>query len=520
MATSSMLYNPLPITRSNKKRSLSIARAQKEAVLYPPHTSSSTQAIRLAASLSNLLHLHVEAPPGTEDLRFSKGVTSHDIEEKYSAPTKSPKEVISSKWREMHGSSDWKDLLDPLHPWLRREIIKYGELAQATYDAFDFDSFSEYCGSCRYNKHKLFDELGLKQNGYKVTEYIYAMSHMEIPRWLERSRLADTWSKDSNWIGYIACSDDEETRRIGRRDILVAWRGTVAPSEWYEDFQRKLEPIGHGDDHHARVEHGFLSIYTSKSKSTRYNKSSASEQVMSEIRKLVDLYRDRGEEVSLTITGHSLGGALALLNAHEASSTIPNLPVSVISFGAPRVGNGAFRDELHQKGVKTLRVVVKQDMVPKMPGLVFNEGLERFDEHITGALEWVYTHVGAELKLDVQSSPYLKHGLNFLGFHMTETYLHLVDGFLSTRSNFRVDAKRDVALVNKACDMLVDELRVPHSWYQLANKGLVCNEYGKWVKPRRDPEDIPSPIEGAQKHSLNIEEAQKGRERLVHLQSL
>ncbi|KAI3439148.1 Lipase_3 domain-containing protein, partial [Psidium guajava] len=412
----------------------------------------------------------------------------------------SPKEVISNEWREIHGMSDWENLLDPLHPWLRGEIIKYGEFAQATYDAFDFDSFSEYCGSCRYNKRKLFRELGLSQNGYEVTEYIYAMSHVEIPRWLERSRLADTWSKDSNWIGYVAHSDDEETRRIGRRDILVAWRGTVAPSEWYEDFQRKLEPIGHKDEHHARVEQGFLSIYTSKSESTRYNKSSASEQAMSEIRNLVNHYRDRGEEVSLTITGHSLGGALALLNAHEASSEIPNLPISVITFGAPRVGNSAFRDELRRNGVKTLRVVVKQDMVPKMPGLVLNEKLERLDEHITGALEWVYTHVGAELKLDVQSSPYLKHGFNLLGFHMMETYLHLVDGFLSTRSNFRVDAKRDVALVNKACDMLVDELRVPPSWHQLAHKGLVCNEYGRWVKPRRDPEDIPSPIGDGHKH--------------------
>ena len=24
-------------------------------------------------------------------------------------------------------------------------------------------------------------------------------------------------------------------------------------------------------------------------------------------------------------------------------------------------------------------------------------------------------------------------------------------------------------------------------------KGLACNAHGRWVKPRRDPEDIPSP---------------------------
>jgi len=158
-------------------------------------------------------------------------------------------------------------------------------------------------------------------------------------------------------------------------------------------------------------------------------------------------------------------------------------------------------------GVKTLRVVVKQDVVPKMPGLVLNEGLQKFEE-ITGTLEWVYTHVGAELKVDVGSSPYLKkHGFNFLGFHSLETYLHLVDGYLNKEISFRSNARRDFALVNKACDMLVEDLRIPHCWYQLEHKGLVCNHHGRWVKPIREPEDIPSPTREAeaQAHALQVE---------------
>lgn len=443
---------------------------------------------RLAESISHVLHLHIDPPSRTNHQNFNLDNILSDNEEKHSTPTiLSPRENISQKWHEIQGCSDWEDLLDPLHPWLRTEIVKYGEFAQATYDAFDYDSFSEYCGSCRYNYKKLFSKLGLTRNGYNVTRYIYAMSHIELPRWLERSHLTDTWSKDSNWMGYVAISDDGETHRIGRRDIVVTWRGTVAACEWYEDFQRKLDPIGHED---AKVEHGFLSIYTSKNDATRYNKSSASEQVMKEVTQLVQFYKEKGEEVSLTITGHSLGGALALLNAYEVAKTIQDLPISVISFGAPRVGNIAFKEELHQMGVKTLRVVVKQDWVPRMPGLVFNERLKKFDELM--GLEWVYTHVGTELKLDVHSSPYLKGGVNLLGFHSLETYLHLVDGYLSNKVAFRSEARRDVALVNKSCDMLVEELRIPHCWYQLANKGLVCNAHGRWVKPKREPDDIPS----------------------------
>ncbi|XP_057492934.1 phospholipase A1-Igamma1, chloroplastic [Actinidia eriantha] len=464
--------------------------------IHDSHSKPKKSSRSAVESLSHLLHLRMETPEQKLIVQQSNWNLQFDHEEKHNTPAMSPREDVSHKWREIHGSQDWESLLNPLHPWLRREIVKYGEFAQATYDAFDFDSFSEYCGSCRYRENRLFEKLGISKHGYKVSKYIYAMSHMDVPQWLERSRIAETWSKDSNWMGFVAVSGDEESNRIGRRDVVVAWRGTVAPSEWYEDVQRKLEPIGHGE---AKVERGFLSMYTSKSEATRYNKSSASEQVMEEVKRLVEIYKGRGEEVSLTITGHSLGGALALLNAYEAANTIPNLPISVISFGAPRVGNIAFRDELHQIGVKILRVVLKQDVVPRMPGIVFNESLQKFDDFI-GTLEWVYAHVGAELRLDAGSSPYLKRRLNLLGFHMLETYLHVVDGFLSTSSTYRSNARRDVALVNKCCDMLVDELRIPPCWYQMENKGLVCNAHGRWVKPRRDPEDIPSPTRDQEVH--------------------
>ncbi|RXH98922.1 hypothetical protein DVH24_011247 [Malus domestica] len=365
-----LLYTHLPATQAaahGTRFSLIQASHHQEAVLDHPHqTRTSNKANRLAESLANLLHLDIDTPQRTNIHPANWNMIT---EENHSTPTTSPKDIISEKWREIHGSNDWEGLLDPLHPWLRREIVKYGEFAQATYDAFDFDSFSEYCGSCRYNKSKLFDVLGLDKNGYNVSKYIYAMSHIDMPQWLERSHLADTWSKHSNWMG---------------------------------------------------------------------------------------------------------------------------------------VGNIAFKEELHQMGVKTLRIVVKQDMVPKIPGLVLNESLQKFDD-FTGTLDWVYTHVGAELKLEIGSSPYLKRGgFNLTGFHSLETYLHLVDGFLSTETTFRTNARRDITLVNKGCDMLVDDLRILQCWYQLPHKGLVRNAHGRWVKPKRDPEDIPSPrIEAqAQAHAL------------------
>ncbi|XP_002531054.2 phospholipase A1-Igamma1, chloroplastic [Ricinus communis] len=420
-------------------------------------------------------------------------------------PTLSPKENISSRWQEIHGSRNWENLLDPLHPWLRREVVKYGEFVEATYDAFDFDPLSEYCGSCLYNRHKIFEELGLTKHGYRATKYIYAMSHVDVPEWFARTHT--TWSKDSNWMGFVAVTNDQESQRIGRRDIMVAWRGTVAPTEWYNDLRTDLEYFEEDQDHkknHVKVQEGFLSIYKSKSEETRYNKLSASEQVMKELKKLVNLYRENGEEVSLTLTGHSLGGALALLNAYEAATSIPNVFISVISFGAPRVGNLAFKEKLNELGVKTLRVVIKQDIVPKLPGIIVNKILNKLSK-ITHKLNWVYRHVGTQLKLDMFISPYLKQESDMSGSHNLEVYLHLLDGFLGKKLNYRWNARRDLALVNKSTNMLIEELKIPEFWYQLPHKGLVLNKYGRWVKPSRVAEDIPSPFSSEiSRHDLSF----------------
>lgn len=261
------------------------------------------------------------------------------------------------------------------------------------------DPLSEFCRSSRYNRHKLFKELGFVDHGYEVTKYIYAMSHVDVPKWFERSRLGCTWSKDSNWMGFVAVSNDKESQR---RDIVVSWRDTVAPTEWFTDLKAKLDRFG---SKNVKVQHGFLSIYKSKGESARYNKSSASEQVMQELDRLVNFFRGRGEMVSLTLTGHSLGGVLALLNAYEAKTSFSDVFINVFSFGAPRVGNLAFKEKLIELRVKTLRVVIEQDIVPKLPRILFNKILHKLNP-IMQRLNCVYRHVGTQLKLDKCMSPY------------------------------------------------------------------------------------------------------------------
>uniref|UniRef100_A0A1D1XX57 Phospholipase A1-Igamma1, chloroplastic n=1 Tax=Anthurium amnicola TaxID=1678845 RepID=A0A1D1XX57_9ARAE len=387
------------------------------------------------------------------------------------------KEDISAMWPQLHGSDNWDGLLDPLNPSLRDEIIKYGEFCQVTYDAYNFDVFDERCGGCRGTRDQLLNDVDHGHCGYEVTRLLFAtMSEVEWPDWIPYWLLQwvlhmESRTEKTNWMGFVAVSNDEETKRLGRREIVVAWRGTCGPCEWYKDAQFMMQRlVGAGSDD-VEVDHGFLSVYTSRGKC---NRQSASEQAMEEIRRLVGKYGQEGA-VSLTVTGHSLGGALAVLNAHEAAAaSIPGLThVSVVSFAAPRVGNAAFGEELARVGVKLLRVVINEDVVPDLPPAVFLG----------------YQHAGVEMDMDIHDAPDLDISwIDVIQKHSLKTYLHLVE--LNRRASavsllVLEAAFPRVQLPSKKVEKL---LRARECWYRMADLGIIQGPPG-WPSLERDPKD-------------------------------
>lgn len=447
---------------------------------------------------------------------------------------------LARRWRKIAGENDWDGLLDPLDLTLREEILRYGEFVQATYDNFDFDEHSKYCGSARYSKARMFSKVGLDQTGYEVQRYFYATANVEKP-FLEffkkplPTRAGESWNMDSNWMGYIAVATDEEKiKQLGRRDIVIAWRGTIRNSEWAANFKQKLAPASLDRRPSLKksgptisVETGFLTLYTAKNPKTHYNKTSARKQVLTELKRLLDKYE--GEELSITICGHSLGSALSTLNAYDIAQSglnipgkhahvpeewdghtappamdLPNpdhlktIPITVFSFAGPRVGNDAFRDRLKDLGVKVLRIVNVNDIVPRAPGFILNENLDHFRwmEKLIDQFPFTYTHVGTELLLNNLDSPYLDpERANKPNCHNMEQYLHLIDGYRGTGKPFELTTKREVALVNKSCNFLKADRFVPECWWQPENKGLVRTEDRRWVQPERAPEDIPQAID-------------------------
>ena len=64
-------------------------------------------------------------------------------------------------------------------------------------------------------------------------------------------------------------------------------------------------------------------------------------------------------------TGHSLGGALAMLSAYRFGKEFPGrVPIEVFTFGAPCVGNAAFGRDFKSLNIPAFRFVNHRDIVP------------------------------------------------------------------------------------------------------------------------------------------------------------
>ncbi|KAJ7639216.1 lipase class 3 family protein [Roridomyces roridus] len=70
---------------------------------------------------------------------------------------------------------------------------------------------------------------------------------------------------------------------------------------------------------------------------------------------------------TVTLVGHSLGGALALLDSVYLPLHLPNLHYKGIMFGLPRVGNQAWADYASRGNIIT-HINNKLDIVPIVPG--------------------------------------------------------------------------------------------------------------------------------------------------------
>ncbi|XVF40370.1 hypothetical protein PTKIN_Ptkin01aG0107800 [Pterospermum kingtungense] len=374
---------------------------------------------------------------------------------------------------ELSGEKNWDGLLHPLDIDLRRYLIHYGQRTAAVGDLFNSEKESSGFQRSLYPKEEFFSRAGLAKGNifkYNVTDLFYAASD----------------DVDSAWFGYVAVTTDQGKSVLGRRDILFACRGTITDIEWWNNARLFPIPASElfraGDD--ANVHSGFLSLYTGTSSKSFYNQTSAREQVLKEVKELVDKYQD--EEISITVTGYSLGAALATLNAMDIVANGYNKPteysekscmVTAFVYASPRVGNSGLEQVFNTLGdhLHLLRITNANDIIPLLP------------------LSSSYTHLGEELKVDSSKSPYLKpqvfadpskidptyRGNIEFTPHNLDVYLHGVAGVQEDGFDLAVD--HDIALVNRGLDILKDEYKIPPRWWENEYRNnMVQMDSGHW----------------------------------------
>ncbi|KAH7337824.1 Alpha/Beta hydrolase protein [Rhizoctonia solani] len=92
---------------------------------------------------------------------------------------------------------------------------------------------------------------------------------------------------------------------------------------------------------------------------------------------------------AITLTGHSLGGAISLLDSLYLSLNLPSVTIKTVTHGMPRVGNSEFANLIDSKIPDLSRVTNMDDLVPVLPGRRFGYVHPNGEKHIVSAGSWV-----------------------------------------------------------------------------------------------------------------------------------
>jgi hypothetical protein len=154
-------------------------------------------------------------------------------------------------------------------------------------------------------------------------------------------------------FGFLAVSSAKE--------LVAAIRGTDTILEWLHDasFLMLPSPI---TGSHGFTEDGFTAVY----KSLRIGQANGTLSAKDSIKS----YIDTGAATTVTVCGHSLGGALAtFLTLDVALNTSCRTPTAY-TYASPRTGDHSFAGSFNAAVPACYRIANRQDLVPKLPPIL------------------------------------------------------------------------------------------------------------------------------------------------------
>jgi triacylglycerol lipase len=131
----------------------------------------------------------------------------------------------------------------------------------------------------------------------------------------------------------------KRTGVVGKGMLVLAFRGTeIVPADIYSDVDAVLVTL----DGEEKVHRGFLNAF-------------------GHVKDIIQADLESYPDIPVYITGHSLGGALAILATRLLASSSQG---ACYTFGGPRVGTSQVDDEIK---TPIYRVVNSADAVPRVP---------------------------------------------------------------------------------------------------------------------------------------------------------
>jgi triacylglycerol lipase len=160
---------------------------------------------------------------------------------------------------------------------------------------------------------------------------------------LPHQRMVRAMVANNPIMGFVGRNDATQT-------VIVSFRGTETPEDWLKDLDTLAVPF---PDIPASglVHQGFDAVYQTIRDSVIAGVDSA-----------------KVNATSMWITGHSLGGAIALLAAIDfGKNAVPPLVSQLYTFAGPRVGDDTYKNLFDTTIPVCYRVVNRWDIVPQLP---------------------------------------------------------------------------------------------------------------------------------------------------------
>ncbi|KAI0734043.1 Alpha/Beta hydrolase protein [Fomitopsis betulina] len=134
--------------------------------------------------------------------------------------------------------------------------------------------------------------------------------------------------------------------------------------------------------------------------------SETAADVLSAVQKTMSKYRTS----NVALVGHSLGAAIALLDAVYLPLHISGATYTYVGYGLPRVGNQAFANYIDALSTSVTHINNKEDPVPIIPGMDLDYVHPSGEVHIEDSGEWAACpgQDNPSKKCTVGDVPYIK----------------------------------------------------------------------------------------------------------------